>query len=91
MSNRRGMTLLEVTLALTLFGMLAAFILGIIDSVLGLWQAGERRGRGDLVFATATERLRSDLGALHRGPDGWLVIEATYEQIGLESLLGSPK
>ncbi len=73
--NRRGMTLLEVTLALTLFGMLAAFILGIIDSVLGLWQAGERRGRGDLVFATATERFRSDLGALHRGPDGWLVID----------------
>lgn len=30
--NRRGMTLLEVTLALALFGMLAAFLLGIIDS-----------------------------------------------------------
>lgn len=73
--NRRGMTLLEVTLALVLFGLLASFILGIINSVLGLWQAGERRGNGDLVFASASERLRADLSALHTGPDGWLVID----------------
>ena len=73
--NRKGMTLMEVTLALLLFGMLATFILGVIDSVLGLWQSGERRGSGDLVFATASERLRFDLGALHTGPDGWLVLD----------------
>lgn len=80
MRDRRGMTLMEVTLALLLFGMLATFILGVIDSVLGLWQSGERRGRGDLVFAAASERLRSDLGALHTGPDGWLVVD-TWEAL----------
>ncbi len=77
-SVRRGMTLVEVVLALGLFGILAAFVVGIVDSVLQLWQTGERRGRGDLEFAVAMERLRSDLAGLVPGPGGWLVLD-TWE------------
>ncbi len=73
--GRRGMTLAEVLVALLLFGILAAFVVGVVNSVLNLWQAGERRGRGDLVFAAATERLRADVGAAHLGPRGWLTLD----------------
>ncbi|HBF22436.1 MAG TPA: hypothetical protein DDW23_01355, partial [Planctomycetes bacterium] len=40
---------MEVLLALALFAMLALFVAGTVRSVLGIWQQGERRGRGDLV------------------------------------------
>lgn len=73
--RQRGMTLIEVMLALALFAMLSLFVFGIMNSVLGLWQTGERRGSGDLAFAAAVERLRSDLGALHTGPRGWLILD----------------
>lgn len=72
---RRGFTLAEVMVAMLLFGMLAAFIVGVVNSVLNLWQAGERRGRGDLVFAAAAERFRADVNAMHVGPRGWLVLD----------------
>lgn len=75
MSRRRGMTLLEVMLALVLFSMLSLFVFSIVNSVLGLWQTGERRGSGDLSFAAAVERLRSDMGALHTGPRGWMIVD----------------
>ena len=71
----RGMTLVEVMLALALFAVLALFVITIIRSVLGIWQAGERRGRGDLVFASAIEQMRSDFRALHHGPRGWLLLD----------------
>ena len=71
----RGMTLMEVLLALALFAMLALFVAGTVRSVLGIWQQGERRGRGDLVFAAAMERIRGDMAALHTGPRGWLVLD----------------
>lgn len=74
----RGMTLLEIMLALFLFGMLAVFVMQVIDSVLNLWSAGERRGRGDLVFASAVERFRGDLRAMHTGPRGWMILD-TWE------------
>lgn len=70
-----GMTLAEVLVAMVLFGILAAFVVGVVNSVLNLWQAGERRGRGDLVFAAAIERLRGDVAALHTGPRGWLRLD----------------
>jgi len=73
--GERGMTLAEVLVAMVLFGILAAFVVGVVNSVLNLWQAGERRGRGDLVFAAAVERLRGDVAALHTGPRGWLVLD----------------
>lgn len=73
--RRRGFTLAEVLLALLLFGMLAAFVVGVVNSVLNLWQAGERRGRGDLVFAAVAERFRGDVAALHTGPRGWLILD----------------
>ncbi len=75
MSRRRGMTLIEVMLALVLFSMLSLFVFSIVNSVLGLWQTGERRGSGDLSFAAAVERLRSDLDALHTGPRGWMIVD----------------
>ena len=73
--GRRGMTLLELTIALALFGMLAAFVMQMMNSVVSLWQSGERRGRGDLVFASAVERFRGDLNAMHTGPRGWLIVD----------------
>lgn len=73
--GRRGMTLIEVTLALALMVMLGLFIVGVIRSVLGIWQVSERRGRGDLVFQATAEQLRSDLDAFHNGPRGWLVLD----------------
>jgi prepilin-type N-terminal cleavage/methylation domain-containing protein len=73
--KRRGMTLLELVIALALFGMLSAFVMQVMNSVVSLWQSGERRGRGDLVFAAAVERFRGDLNALHTGPRGWLIID----------------
>lgn len=83
MSRRRGMTLIEVMLALVLFSMLSLFVFSIINSVLGLWQTGERRGSGDLSFAAAVERMRSDLGAMHTGPRGWFIVD-DYEARGSE-------
>jgi hypothetical protein len=62
-------------LALVLFSMLSLFVFSIVNSVLGLWQTGERRGSGDLSFAAAVERLRSDLHALHTGPRGWMIVD----------------
>lgn len=75
MRRRRGFTLVELLLALAIFGVLALFVFGVVRAVLGLWETGERRGRGDLEFAAALNRLRSDLQALHAGPSGWLVLD----------------
>ncbi|MHC4381082.1 MAG: prepilin-type N-terminal cleavage/methylation domain-containing protein [Planctomycetota bacterium] len=73
--SSRGMTLIEIMLALFLFGLLAAFEVQVMGSVLNLWSAGERRGRGDLVFAAAVEQFRGDLRAMHTGPRGWMVLD----------------
>jgi prepilin-type N-terminal cleavage/methylation domain-containing protein len=75
MSRRRGMTLIEVMLALSLFAMLSIFVLSVVNSVLGLWQSGERRGNGDLAFSSLTASMRIDLSALHTGPSGWLILD----------------
>jgi len=73
--NRRGMTVFELALALLLFGILSAFVMQVMNSVINLWQSGERRGQGDLVFAAAVERFRGDLNALHTGNRGWLILD----------------
>lgn len=75
MRSDRGMTLLEILLGLMLIGLLSTFVINVVDSVVGLWQNGERRGRGDLVYATVAERFQADLRALHLGPRGWLIID----------------
>jgi prepilin-type N-terminal cleavage/methylation domain-containing protein len=73
--KRRGMTLLELVIALALFGILSAFVMQVMTSVVNLWSSGERRGQGDLVFAAAVERFRGDLNALHTGSRGWLIVD----------------
>jgi prepilin-type N-terminal cleavage/methylation domain-containing protein len=75
MSRRSGMTLVEVMLAMALFAMLSLFVLSVVNSVLGLWQSGERRGNGDLAFSAVAARVRVDLAALHTGPSGWLIMD----------------
>lgn len=72
---RAGLTLVETLLALALFTLLGLYLAGIVRSALGIWESGERRGRGDLEFAAALERLRADVRALHAGPRGWLVLD----------------
>lgn len=74
-ATTRGMTLLEIMIALLLLGVLSTFVVNVVDSVVGLWQQGERRGRGDLVYASVAERLQSDLRALHLGERGWMIID----------------
>jgi len=81
--RRGGMTLIEVMLALFLLSLLSAFVFSIINSVLGLWQSGERRGDGDLAFVAAVERLRGDLEALHTGPRGWFILD-DYEAVAAD-------
>ncbi|MCH2112726.1 MAG: hypothetical protein MK213_07690 [Planctomycetes bacterium] len=74
----RGMTLVEVVLSLGLFVMLGLFVVAVMRSVIGLWAASERHGRGDLEFLAAAERFRADIAALHNGPRGWLALD-TWE------------
>lgn len=83
-AGRKGMTLMEIMLALLLFGILATFVIQVMDSVLNLWSAGERRGRGDLVFAATVERFRGDLRALHTGPQGWIILDSYSVASGVE-------
>jgi prepilin-type N-terminal cleavage/methylation domain-containing protein len=73
--DRSGMTLIEVVLALALMALLGVFIVGVLRSVLGIWQASELRGRGDLAFHAATERLQRDLDAFSNGPRGWIRLD----------------
>ncbi len=73
--QNRGMTLLEIMIALLLLGILSTFVINVVDSVVGLWQQGERRGRGDLIYASVAERLQSDLRAVHLGSRGWMIVD----------------
>ena len=73
--QNRGMTLIEVILALGLFALMSVFLTQTISSVLGIWQAGERRGRGDLVWAATAARFASDLNAVHLGRRGWFILD----------------
>jgi prepilin-type N-terminal cleavage/methylation domain-containing protein len=73
--QNRGMTLLEIMIALLLLGILSTFVINVVNSVVGLWQQGERRGRGDLVYASVAERLQSDLRAVHLGNRGWMIVD----------------
>lgn len=73
--NRRGMTFIEILLALSLLAVLGTFVVGTLRTVIGLWQTGESTGRHDLAAAAVAERFRGDLLALHTGPSGWLVID----------------
>jgi prepilin-type N-terminal cleavage/methylation domain-containing protein len=73
--SKRGLTLIEVMLALGLFAMLSLFVFSVVNSVLGLWQSSERRGSGDLAFAAIIEQWNTDLAALHTGSRGWMVLD----------------
>ena len=75
LQQNRGMTLLEIMIALLLLGILSTFVINVVDSVVGLWQQGERRGRGDLIYASVAERLQSDLRAAHLGSRGWMIVD----------------
>jgi len=84
MKRQRGMTLLEVTLAMGLLAVLSVFVMQVIGSVTDLWSSGERRGRGDLVFAEGVAQFRHDLDALHRGRRGWLILDSYEAQAAEE-------
>jgi len=74
-TGRRGMTLIEVLLALALLAILSVFVVQVIRSVLGLWQTAERRSQGALAFQATLELFRSDLSALHLGSRGWMILD----------------
>jgi len=80
MRRRGGMTLIEVTIAMGLLAILSVFVMQVISSVTDLWSSGERRGRGDLVFAEGVAQFRHDLAAFHRGRRGWLILDS-YEAV----------
>ncbi|MFQ5748407.1 MAG: prepilin-type N-terminal cleavage/methylation domain-containing protein [Planctomycetota bacterium] len=87
-SGRRGMTLIEVLLALALLAILSVFVVQVVRSVLGLWQTGERRSQGDLAFQATLELFRSDLSALHLGSRGWMILDEEIVVPGGEAEAG---
>jgi len=87
-TGRRGMTLIEVLLALALLALLSVFVVQVVRSVLGLWQTGERRSQGDLAFQATLELFRSDLSALHLGSRGWMILDEEIVVPGGEAEAG---
>jgi len=73
--HRRGVTLVELLLALAIFSFLAIAVFQILDRSLSLWRRTETR-RGLLAQASAvSDLLARDLSGLEGGPRGDLVAE----------------
>jgi len=73
--SRRGMTLIELLIAVGLASILMLAVFRLLDTSLSLWSRGEVR-RGALEQASATAELLShDLRSLHRGAQGDLLAE----------------
>lgn len=75
MSARRGVTLVELVLAVGLFSMLAVAVLALFDSSITIWNKTETRR--DLVEAGSAvgELFARDVGTLEVGPRGDLLLE----------------
>lgn len=59
--DRRGLTLIELVLTLTILGIAGALVSGALTTALRTWQSGLRAGREELVARIVLERLAQQL------------------------------
>ena len=73
-SNRKGFTLVELIIAMSIFVFLAVLLAGFLQRGLELWKTGESRGdvyeRGQIVM----EQLKKDIASVFNEPDNRTVI-----------------
>lgn len=73
--TRRGLTLIELVLALGLLSLLMIAVFQLVDRSLSLWNKGETRRSLLEVSATVSELLADDLRGLEPGARGDFVLE----------------
>jgi prepilin-type N-terminal cleavage/methylation domain-containing protein len=61
--DRRGLTLIELVLALTILAVAGALVTGAFTAALRAWQSGVRSGREELVARIVMERIATQLRA----------------------------
>jgi prepilin-type N-terminal cleavage/methylation domain-containing protein len=80
MSGRKGFTLVEIIIAMSIFVFLAVLLAGFIQRGLELWKTGESRGdiyeRGQIVM----EQLKKDLAGVFNESDNRTVITNNFNQ-----------
>ena len=74
-SIRRGMTIVELVLALALFSFLAVVLLSLLDTSMGLWSRTETRRDVVETGSGVAELFAADVEALDPGPRGDLLVE----------------
>jgi len=73
--RRRGLTLIELVLALGLASLLVLALVTLLDTSLSLWRKTEERRSKNELSSAVTELLASDLAAVESGPRGDLLVE----------------
>ena len=74
-SKRRGLTLLELVLAVGLFAILSLAVFRLLEGTLGTWRKSEVR-RNQMETCTAVlELLAKDISSLEGGARGDLLVE----------------
>lgn len=74
---RRGLTLIELVLALGLASLLVLALVKLIDTSMTLWRKTEERRSQSELSSAVTELLAADLAAVESGPRGDLLVEWT--------------
>lgn len=75
--DRRGLTLIELVLTLTILAVAGALVTGALVTALRSWQSGLRSGREELVARIVLERIAAQLRSavasrvLQDGEDAW--------------------
>ena len=73
--SRRGLTLVELLIAVGLASILMIAVFKLLDTSLSLWSEGEVRRDVVEMAAATSELIAHDLRSLHRGEQGDLVAE----------------
>lgn len=66
--DRRGLTLIEIVLTLTILALAGALVAGALATGLRSWKTGMNSGRGELVARIVLERLATQLRAAILSP-----------------------
>jgi prepilin-type N-terminal cleavage/methylation domain-containing protein len=67
-ADRRGLTLIELVLALTILAVTGALVTGALAAGLRAWQSGARSGREELVARIVLERIAAQVRAAVAAP-----------------------
>ena len=82
-ASRRGLTMIELVLALGLFSLLMVAVFQLVDRSLTTWREGETRRSLLEMSSSVLEDFARDLGGLEGGPRGDLVLEwVTFDTDG---------